>query len=103
MAEASYSVIAVSLEQLLAAEHAIHVHQSREQMGSVVACGEIGGPRRADGSVIVGLREQHGSGLSGIAYLAPDPADPGRTQVSLFLAAGLAEEQAPPAATPAPG
>lgn len=61
-------------------------------MGISVACGEIGGPRRADGSVIIGLREQHDSGLNGIAYLAPDPADPSRTQVSLFLAAGLAEE-----------
>ncbi len=103
MVEASYSVIAVALDQLLAADHAIDVHASHDKMGTDVACGEIGGPRWADGALIVGLREQHGSGLSGIAYLAPDPADPGRTQVSLFLAAGLAEEQAPPAATPAPG
>lgn len=92
LAEASFTVIAVSLADLLAAPHAIAAHLSDEEPGTAVACGEIGGPRRADGAIVVGLREQDGSGLVGIAYLAPDPTDPERTHVSVFLAPGLAEE-----------
>jgi hypothetical protein len=92
VAEASYTVIDVSLDDLLASPHAINAHLSREEVAVYVVCGEIGGPRRSDGAVIVGLREQNDSGLTGIAYLVPDPNDPDRTRVSVFLAPGLAEE-----------
>ena len=47
---------------------------------------------RSDGSIVVGLREQGGSGLTGIVYLMPDSSNPNRTGVSAFLAPGLAEE-----------
>lgn len=102
VAEASYTVIGVSLDSLLGSESAINAHASHEEIGTYVACGEIGGPRRADGSVVVGLREQDGSGLTGIAYLVPDPGDPGRTQVSLFLAEDLAEEDREPTGRTSP-
>ncbi|MCC6790636.1 MAG: hypothetical protein IT336_03070 [Thermomicrobiales bacterium] len=92
VAEASYTVVDISLGELLDGDYAINAHPSREQMRPFVACGEIGGPIRADGSVVVGIREQNGSGLTGIAYLIPDPTDPDRTRISVFLAPGLAEE-----------
>jgi hypothetical protein len=92
VAEVSFTVIDVSLDELLAESHAINAHLSQEDMSVYVACGEIGGPRGADGSIAVGLREQNGSGLTGIAYLIPDANDPARTRVTVFMAGGLAEE-----------
>jgi hypothetical protein len=96
-AAASYTVLDVPLGDLLADDHAITVHVAVDapaddgEKESVVACGEIGGPRWPDGAVVVGLREQNGSGFTGIVYLDPDPANPERTQVSAFLARDLAE------------
>ncbi len=40
----------------------------------------------------VGLREQNGSGVEGIAYMVPHPDVPGRTRVTVFVAERLAEE-----------
>jgi hypothetical protein len=92
VAESSFTVVNVSLDELLEGDYAINAHPSREEMRPFVACGEIGGALQADGSVVVGIREQNGSGLTGIAFLRPDPSVPDRTQVSVFLAPGLAEE-----------
>jgi hypothetical protein len=92
ISEVSYSVIDVSLDELLAEPYAINAHLSHEEMDTYVACGEIGGPRGTDGAIVIGLREQNGSGMTGIAYLIPDPSNPSRTRVSVFLASGLAEE-----------
>ncbi len=90
--EASFTVINISLNDLLDGEFAINAHASHDDMDIFVACGDIGGPRRADGTVIIGLREQNNSGLTGIAFLSADPSNANRTQVSLFLTNGLAEE-----------
>jgi hypothetical protein len=92
VAEASYSQINISFNELLSDNYAITVRKSHESNRSLVACGEIGGPIRSDGSVVVGLRELANSGLTGVAYLIPDPNNAGRTRVSIFLAPGLAEE-----------
>jgi hypothetical protein len=92
VAESSFTIVNVSLDELLEGDYALNAHPSHEEMRPFVACGEIGGPQRADGSVVVGIREQNGSGLTGIAFLRPDPSDPDQTQVSVFLAPGLAEE-----------
>ena len=47
----------------------------------------------ADGSLAIGLREVNGSGYTGTAYLMPDPSDPGRTQIWVFVSPKLAEEE----------
>lgn len=104
VAEVSYTVIDISLDELLATPHSINAHLNDEDMEVYVVCGEIGGPRRTDGAIVIGLREQNDSGLVGIAYLIPDPTDPERTQISVFLAPGLAEadrSEGTPAASPA--
>jgi hypothetical protein len=92
VAEASYSQIDISFTDLLSTNYAITVRKSHESNRTLVACGEIGGPIRSDGSVVVGLRELANSGLTGVAYVIPDPNNAGRTRVSIFLAPGLAEE-----------
>ena len=87
--ESSYTVIDISLDELLDGDHVINAVIADDDR-DFVACGEIGGPVRPDGSLIVGLREAEGSGLSGVAYLSP--ASGGQTAISIFLAPGLAEE-----------
>ena len=61
---------------------------------STIACGEIGGTLTDDGNLVVGLREENGSGLAGIALLAPSVVDPATTDVSVYLASGLAAVEA---------
>jgi hypothetical protein len=92
VSEASYTAINVSFNELLSSDYSITVRKSHESNRSLVACGEIGGPIRSDGSVVVGLRELANSGLTGVAYLVGDPNNADRTRVSVFLAPGLAEE-----------
>lgn len=88
--EVSVTTVPMDLATILADDHAINVHLSPEEADVYVACGEIGGIALDDlGSLAIGLREQNESGLSGIAFLTPNAADPSQTDVSIFLAAGL--------------
>ena len=89
--ETSLTVIPVSLDALLAEDHVVDVHLSVDEIETGVVCGEIGGVvSPEDGSLVIGLREQDGSGFVGVAYLGPGFEDPSATVISLFLAEGLA-------------
>jgi hypothetical protein len=93
--EISFTTVPVDLATLLASDNAINVHLSAEDADVYIACGEIGGvPTDAVGSLAIGLREQNDSGFSGVAFLTPNGADPTQTDVSVFLAADLAEDGA---------
>ena len=103
--ESSLTTVPLTLDAILAEDHAVNVHLSVDEVGTYIACGEIGGViSDADGSVTIGLREQDDSGFAGVAYLAPG-ADGASTLVSVFVAEGLfggdavdegAEEEATP-------
>jgi hypothetical protein len=84
-AESSLTVVPVPLDQILASDHAINVHLSADQIGTYIACGEVGGVVDANGALTIGLRELNNSGYTGIAYLAPSPDGAGTT-VSVFIA-----------------
>lgn len=84
-AETSVSTVPATLEDILAADHSINVHLSTEEVQTYIACGEIGGARQGDGSIVIGLREQNDSGFVGVAYLVSNPADPTTTNISIFL------------------
>ncbi len=84
LAEAAFSSIPLTLEEMLAADHAIKVHLSQAEIETYLACGDLGGAVDADGALIVGLKEQDGSGWTGIAYLVP--AGDGGTSVSVMIA-----------------
>src|SRR5829696_2158245 len=106
VAEAAFTVIPQSLDELLATDHALKVHLSKEQIQIYLACGDIGGTVDANGALIVGMKELGASGYTGIAYLAP--AGEGGTSVSVMIAKVLpggtpeADANAAPAAgTPA--
>jgi len=90
----SFTTLDLALAEVLEEPHAIDVHRSsgREDRDTFVACGEIAGVPGPDGGIAVALRTQAGSGISGIAYLAPSPSNPSRSIVSLLVAEGLAGE-----------
>ena len=84
-AESSYTNVPLALADILAAPHAINVHLSADQIGTYIACGEIGGAVDPTGAVIIGLREVNNSGFTGIAFLQPG-LDGLSTDVSVFIA-----------------
>jgi plastocyanin len=84
VAEAAFSSIPETLDELLAEDHAIKVHLSQERIETYLACGDLGGAVDANGALIVGLKELDGSGWTGIAYL--QPAGDGTTSVSVMIA-----------------
>lgn len=99
--ESSITGVPLPLDDILAEDHAVVVLASEEESELVVACGEIGGTPTEEGALIVGLRETNGSGVAGLATLAPSAIDPDLTDVSVAVVADLAGT-APPAADAAP-
>jgi hypothetical protein len=107
IAEAAFTSIPQSLDELLAEDHALKVHLSADQIQTYLACGDIGGAADADGALIVGMKELDDSGYAGIAYLVP--AANGSTSVSVMIAqvvgdqaaGAVSEEAAADQATPA--
>jgi len=100
----STTSVPLPLIGILAAEHAINIHLSAEQLDVYVACGAIGGAPDANGDLFIGLQEQNDSGVSGIAWLH-DNGDGASTTVTLVLGmdltpAGDAAETSAPAASP---
>lgn len=84
-AETSSTNVPLTLDAVLGADHAINVHLSAEEIGTYIACGDIGGALEANGALAIGLAEDSDSGFTGIAYLAPG-ADGASTDVSVFIA-----------------
>jgi hypothetical protein len=78
----SVSTVEASLDDILAAEHAINFHESEENIQNYIACGDITGT--ADGGRLeVTLEELNDSGYEGQALLE-DNGD-GTTQVTVQL------------------
>jgi hypothetical protein len=84
-AESSFTSVPMTLDAILGEDHVVNVHLSAEEIGTYIACGEIGGMLTPEGAIIIGLRELNNSGFTGIAYLAPG-ADGASTDVSVFVA-----------------
>jgi hypothetical protein len=82
----------LSLDVLIDQDHAVAVLASTEPDAEIVACGDIGGVDDDDGALAIGLREVDGSGLAGIAYFAYNATDQTQTDISIFLADGLADD-----------
>ena len=67
----------VPLQEILDGDHAVNVHLSADEIGTYIACGNIGGVvhERENGEgteVVVALAELNGSGHAGIAWLGDD-------------------------------
>jgi hypothetical protein len=89
VAATSFTVVPLTLDAILADDHAINAHLSADEIGTYIACGDVGGVIDATGSLVIGLQEQNNSGFTGIAFLSPG-ADGASTNVSVFVAQDLA-------------
>lgn len=85
----AYSVTSldVSVDDVLAAPHAINVHESPENAANYVACGNLEGPV-VDGTLVIGLNQQNDSGIAGVAVLEAN--EDGGTDVSVYIVYDLA-------------
>lgn len=101
-AETSTSTIVLSIDQLRSENHVVLVFEDDdlEATGDPVACAPIGGVINGAGELVIGLEEQNDSDHSGIVYMASATDDETQTNITVFLAAGLAEDD--PLATPEP-
>ncbi len=93
--EAGITPVDVSLDDLQAGPFAINVHESTENIESYIACGDIVG-EVVDGTLVIGLEAQNGSGYSGVAVLSS--ASSRGTEVTVYLGYGLSSDA--PATTP---
>lgn len=84
----STTTLDVSIEDILAAPHAINVHESPENVANYVACGNVEGPV-VDGKLVIGLSELNDSGIAGVAVLESN--DAGGTDVTAYVVYGLAD------------
>jgi len=82
----STTTIRISLTALLDRAHAVVVRAGGSS-DDLIACGEIGGVYAQD-SIVLGLKEQNGSGYAGVTKLTPDGD---QTSVSVYLAQDLFE------------
>ena len=78
----SVTVVQADLATILGAEHAINVHESAENIGNYIACGDITGTQTG-GSLQIELQELNASGFQGGALLQ-DNGD-GTTTVTVWL------------------
>ncbi len=89
--ETSETEVAETLETITQGGHAINIHLSTEEIGTYIACGDIGGVVMTGttmGDVLaIGLREVGGSGYSGVATLQ---AQGEQTLVTIFLTQNVA-------------
>ena len=81
----STTTVDASLDDILAAEHAINVHESAEAIDVYIACGEITGTAD-NGQLQIALEELNDSGYTGEAMLM-DNGD-GTTTVDVMLMHG---------------
>ena len=81
--DASDTTIEVALADLVGGEHAIVVHESAENIGNYILCGDIGGPMMGESDLAIGLAELNESGAAGVALLH-DNGD-GTTDVNVYV------------------
>ena len=96
--ERSATTVDAALEDLRTGGYAINIHQSAEDIGTYIACGNLSGALDEDGALVVGLGELNDSGHSGVAVLA---AQGEQTDVTVYLTEATSGEAA--AASPETG
>lgn len=84
--EGSFTTVDVPLDELLAGPYAVNVHLSAEEIGTSIACGDIGGAVSTfdDGrtTLVFGLGEMNGSGHVGVVWMGEDGE---QTEVNINL------------------
>ena len=93
--EESVTTVDATLDDLRTGGYAINAHESVENIGTYIACGNLTSAATGD-TLAVGLGELNDSGHTGIALLT---ANGDQTDVHIYLAEGLAGSAAMQAAT----
>jgi hypothetical protein len=83
-------VVQFAIADFLASNHVVVVRES-PAVGTVVACGDVGGALNPDGTLAVGMVGMNGSGLSGVAYFTPIDTF-SNTLVTVLLVGGSGPE-----------
>lgn len=78
----SITEVDASLEDILAEDHAINVHESAENIDVYIACGNITG-EPTDGRLQIDVNELNDSGFAGIAVLEANEDDTTTVTVTL--------------------
>jgi plastocyanin len=96
--EVSITTVPMALADIISGGHAINIHESAENIGNYIACGDIGGTMIGTSDLAIGLGELNSSGYSGVAWLHDNGN--GTTTVYVFLTEeyGPAGEATPEAA-----
>ena len=81
--EVGVTTVAASLADIVAGGHSINVHESAENIGNYIACGDIGGTMMGESDLAIGLGTLNDSGFSGVARLH-DNGD-STTTVTVYL------------------
>lgn len=81
--EHSRSTVDLTLSELVATEHVVAVHVAHDQMETIIACGDIGGPMRSATELVIGLGPVGDAGYSGVALLAG--LGEGMTTVDVYI------------------
>ena len=84
----SQTIVDMPLRDIIDGGHAINVHLSSDEIGTYIACGDIGGvvvPDDEGGEeLMIGLSELNDSGYVGVAWLGAS-ADGTKTEVSVVI------------------
>ena len=98
--ERSVTTVDATVEDLRAGGYAINIHQSAEDIGTYIACGNLSGAIDDSGALVVGLGELNDSGHSGVAILTEEGD---QTDVSVYLTQALSGAVGEAAASTAAG
>jgi len=84
----SENIVDIPLQEIIDGGHAINVHLSADEIGTYIACGDIGGVITTDEGgrqeMMIGLAELNDSGYTGTVWLGLS-ADGAQTEVSVIL------------------
>ncbi len=94
----STTTVDVALEEILAAEHAINVHLSADEIGTYIACGDVTG-EPVDGLLDIELMELNGSGYMGQATLIDNDGVSTDVTLTIMETGAMATPEASPAAS----
>jgi plastocyanin len=96
--ERSVTTVDATLEELRTGGYAINIHQSVEDIGTYIACGNLSGAIDESGALVVGLGELNGSAHSGLVILNEQGEQTGVTVYLVEHPSGAATESADAAA-----
>jgi plastocyanin len=99
--DVSVTTVQSSLADLVSSPHAIVVHESAENIGNYILCGNVAGPMMGDSDLPIGLAELNGSGAAGAALLH-DNGD-GTTNVSVYVTENEEGQGTPESGAATPG